>query len=98
MTAPTKAPTGSVWVLDWQKRYDKGDEAPSIFGVFSDRAKIIELIVDGGISSIENIQHRNIHWHQGVYNTNIFEGWEEGESTTDEYVWSLSLYQIDDVG
>lgn len=91
--SPTQAPDGYMWILQEGKQEDCLDGFPhgDIVGIFSDRKKIIPVLVRGFGMSAESIRKRNIHWYQGVIDAQEFEGWEEGDDDNPEIPWCYSL-------
>lgn len=104
----TKAPPGYIWILTSRAQDLPGTEEDNwagggpADGAFTDRARIPHCYVRGFYDSAKGIRARlrAIHWYQGFYNPDLFEGWEEEDQDDINRARSyhLSLYKIDGAG
>lgn len=98
--APTLAPEGQVWMLTTatQDGKESPEEDQYVVGLFTDRARIIPIILRHRLTSASAIRDilRRTHWYQGAYNDMLFEGWEEQPNDRGEQgFYRLELEEID---
>lgn len=97
-SAPTAAPPGAVWVLTEGPGgdYDEDYAGGSVVGVFSDRARIGQLLVRHQIIGAASLRERlsRITWYQGAINPQCFEGRGTKKDGRDVN-YRLDLEQID---
>ena len=98
-TALPVAPPGSIWVATSARIHDDRNEAGGyVEGVYTDRSKIPRLLVRGLIADAASVreQLKRIHWYQGVYNPDLFEGWDEEPDARGQFhSYRLALEVID---